>query len=43
LPQKNHLLMQIYTDVIGQEFKVAASTQTPALGAAMFAAVAAGA
>ncbi|MEK3851096.1 ribulokinase [Paenibacillus sp. FSL R7-0340] len=43
LPQKNRLLMQIYADVTGREIKVAASTQTPALGAAMFAAVAAGA
>ncbi|MDP4097775.1 ribulokinase [Paenibacillus sp. P96] len=43
LPQKNALLMQIYADVTGREIKVAASTQTPALGAAMFAAVAAGA
>ncbi|WP_211749390.1 ribulokinase [Paenibacillus sp. Marseille-Q4541] len=43
LPQKNKLLMQIYADVTGREIKVAASTQTPALGAAMFAAVAAGA
>ena len=42
LPQKNRLLMQIYADVTGREIKVAASTQTPALGAAMFAAVAAG-
>ncbi|MGF7045837.1 L-ribulokinase [Paenibacillus sp. DS2015] len=42
LPQKNKLLMQIYADVTGREIKVAASTQTPALGAAMFAAVAAG-
>ncbi len=43
LPQKNRLLMQIYADVTGREIKVAASTQTPAPGAAMFAAVAAGA
>ena len=42
LPQKNRLLMQIYADVTGREIKIAASTQTPALGAAMFAAVAAG-
>jgi len=42
LPQKNRLLMQIYADVTGREIKVAASRQTPALGAAMFAAVAAG-
>lgn len=42
LPAKNKLLMQIYADVTGREFKLAASTQTPALGAAMFGAVAAG-
>lgn len=43
LPAKNKLLMQIYADVTGREFKLAASSQTPALGAAMFGAVAAGA
>jgi L-ribulokinase len=43
LPQRNRLLMQIYADVTGREIKIAASTQTPALGAAMFGAVAAGA
>lgn len=42
LPQRNDLLMQIYADVTGREFSVAASTQAPALGAAIFAAVAAG-
>lgn len=42
LPQRNQLLMQIYADVTGREIKIAASTQTPALGAAMFGAVAAG-
>lgn len=42
LPQRNRLLMQIYADVTGREIKIAASTQTPALGAAMFGAVAAG-
>ncbi|WP_036715995.1 FGGY-family carbohydrate kinase, partial [Paenibacillus darwinianus] len=42
LPQKNRLLMQIYADVTNREIKIAASRQTPALGAAMFAAVAAG-
>jgi L-ribulokinase len=35
--------MQIYADVTGCELRVAASKQTPALGSAMFAAVAAGA
>ncbi|MGZ8610732.1 MAG: ribulokinase [Actinomycetota bacterium] len=43
LPDRNPLLMQIYADVTGREFRVAASSQTPALGSAMFAAVAAGA
>ena len=43
LPDRNRLLMQIYADVTGREFSVAASSQTPALGAAMFGAVAAGA
>jgi L-ribulokinase len=42
LPQKNKLLMQIYADVTNREIKIADSKQTPALGAAMFAAVAAG-
>jgi L-ribulokinase len=43
LPERNKLLMQIYADVTGRTFKVAASKQTPAHGAAMFGAVAAGA
>ena len=34
--------MQIYADVTGRSWRVAASPQTPALGSAMFAAVAAG-
>jgi len=42
LPGRNHLLMQIYADVNGREIKVAATEQAGALGAAMFAAVAAG-
>jgi L-ribulokinase len=42
LPERNKLLMQIYADVTGRELSVAASAQTPALGAAMFGAVAAG-
>jgi L-ribulokinase len=42
LPDRNPLLMQIYADVTGLEIKVAASGQTPSLGSAMFAAVAAG-
>ena len=43
LPDKNRLLMQIYSDVTGMEIRVAAAKQTPALGSAMFGAVAAGA
>lgn len=43
LPQKNKLLMQIYADVTNLEITIADSKQTPALGAAMFGAVAAGA
>jgi L-ribulokinase len=42
LPERNKLLMQIYADVTGCELRVAASKQTPALGSAMFGAVAAG-
>ncbi|WP_188455032.1 ribulokinase [Virgibacillus oceani] len=42
LPQKNKLLMQIYADVTNRTIKIADSKQTPALGAAMFGAVAAG-
>jgi L-ribulokinase len=42
LPEKNKLLMQIYADVAGLPIRVSASTQTPALGSAMFGAVAAG-
>jgi L-ribulokinase len=36
------MLMQIYADVVGLPFRVSASDQTPALGSAMFGAVAAG-
>ncbi|WP_324716593.1 ribulokinase [Carboxydochorda subterranea] len=43
LPDRNRLLMQIYADVTGREFRVARSSNTSALGSAMFAAVAAGA
>jgi len=42
LPERNQLLMQIYADVTNRSIKVARSSQTPALGSAMFAAVAAG-
>jgi len=43
LPEKNKLLMQIYSDVTGREFRIIGSSQGPALGSAMHAAVAAGA
>jgi L-ribulokinase len=42
LPDRNPLLMQIYADVTGRTWRIAASSQVPALGSAMFAAVAAG-
>ncbi|MBO0707873.1 MAG: ribulokinase [Candidatus Dormibacteraeota bacterium] len=43
LPERNRLVMQIYADVTGRDIYLAASQQTPALGSAMFGAVAAGA
>ncbi len=43
LPERNPLLMQIFADVGGTRIDVAAARQTPALGAAMFASIAAGA
>jgi len=43
LPERNKLLMQIYADVTEREIKLSASAQAPALGSAMFGAVAAGA
>ncbi len=42
IAEKNPLMMQIYADVLNMEIKISASPQTPALGAAMFGAVAAG-
>jgi L-ribulokinase len=42
LAEKSPLVMQIYADVTGRPFRISASDQTPALGSAMFAAVAAG-
>lgn len=42
MPDRAKLFMQIYADVTGREVKVAAAKQTPALGAAMHGAVAAG-
>jgi len=43
LPERNRLLMQIYADVTGREFKVIGTQQAGALGSAMHGAVAAGA
>jgi L-ribulokinase len=43
IAEKNDLFMQIYADVIGQPMLLAGSPQTPALGAAISAAVTAGA
>ncbi|MDF2655136.1 MAG: araB [Bacillota bacterium] len=42
IAEKNSLMMQIYADITGMEIKIGASPQAPALGAAIFAAVAAG-
>jgi L-ribulokinase len=42
LAAKNPLLMQIYADITGRPMKISRSDQTPALGAAVFGAVAAG-
>jgi L-ribulokinase len=42
LADKSPLILQIYADVVGLPFRRSASDQTPALGSAMFAAVAAG-
>jgi L-ribulokinase len=43
IAEKNELFMQIYADVLGQPMLIAGSPQTPALGAAISAAVTAGA
>lgn len=40
--EKNPLMMQIYADVMNREIRLAGSNQAPALGAAIFGAVAAG-
>ncbi len=42
IAEKNPMLMQIFADIANREIKVSASDQTAALGAAMYAAVAAG-
>jgi L-ribulokinase len=39
---KNSLMMQIYADITGRPMKISRSEQTPALGAGIFASVAAG-
>ena len=41
IANKNSLLMQIYADVLGQEVRISASTQSGALGSAVYAAAAA--
>lgn len=43
IAEKNPVAMQIYADVTGMEIAIAASAQAPAVGSAMFGAVAAGA
>jgi L-ribulokinase len=43
LAAKSPFLMQVYADILGRPMKVSRSDQTPALGAALFGAVAAGA
>jgi L-ribulokinase len=43
LPERNEFLMQVYADVTNRPIKVARSPQAPAVGSAMFGAVAAGA
>jgi L-ribulokinase len=42
IAEKNAFMMQIYADVIGLPVRISASSQAPALGSAIFAALAAG-
>jgi L-ribulokinase len=42
IAQKNAMMMQIYADVTNKEIRISSSKQAPALGAALFASVAAG-
>lgn len=42
IAEKDELMMQIYADVTNREIRISASPQTPALGSAMFGALAAG-
>ena len=42
IAEKNAFVMQIYADVIKREIRISGSPQAPALGSAMFGAVAAG-
>ena len=42
ISQKNPMMMQIYADVLNMEIKIAGTAQGPALGSAIFGAVAAG-
>jgi L-ribulokinase len=42
IARKNPMLMQIYADITNREIRISSSAQAPALGAALFGAVAAG-
>lgn len=42
IAQKNEMMMQIYADITNKEIMISSSKQAPALGAALFGAVAAG-
>ena len=42
IAEKNKLMMQIYSDITNMEIRISASPQAPALGSAMFGAIAAG-